>query len=257
MRSQKQLNSTVAQRLRRFLPVAVLPRKRVMAAPSPRRIIVEALEPRLLLSAEGLLLPPAPPKPTFIDTSLQAGLVNSAQLSAQLALPLASMGSVAADSVQVTKVNEVIFLDPGVVDGQALVRQALANRPDAQAEVVLLDGQTDGILQITSWLKMHQGLQAVHLLSHGDAASLKLGSTELDAGNIDQYQSALGQWQQSLKAGADLFLYGCDVAQGASGSAFVDRLSQLTGAVVAASTDATGSAAKGGNWVLEKAPPVC
>ena len=253
MRSQKQLNSTVAQRLRRFLPVAVLPRKRVMAAPSPRRIIVEALEPRLLLSAEGLLLPPAPPKPTFIDTSLQAGLVNSAQLSAQLALPLASMGSVAADSVQVTKVNEVIFLDPGVVDGQALVRQALANRPDAQAEVVLLDGQTDGILQITSWLKMHQGLQAVHLLSHGDAASLKLGSTELDAGNIDQYQSALGQWQQSLKAGADLFLYGCDVAQGASGSAFVDRLSQLTGAVVAASTDATGSAAKGGNWVLEKA----
>ncbi|MEI6732756.1 MAG: DUF4347 domain-containing protein [Comamonadaceae bacterium] len=224
-----------------------------MAAPSPRRIIVEALEPRLLLSAEGLLLPPAPPKPTLLDTSLQAGLVNSAQLAAQLALPLASMVSAAADSVQVTKINEVIFLDPGVVDGQALVRQALANRPDAQAEVVLLDGQTDGIVQITSWLKMHQGLQAVHLLSHGDTASLKLGSMELDAGNIDQYQSALGQWQQSLKAGADLFLYGCDVAQGASGSAFVDRLSQLTGAVVAASTDATGSAAKGGNWVLEKA----
>ncbi|WP_333456793.1 FG-GAP-like repeat-containing protein, partial [Microcoleus sp. herbarium5] len=46
-------------------------------------------------------------------------------------------------------------------------------------------------------------------------------------------------------------MYGCCVAAGETGKAFVKRLSELTGASVAASQNLTGSVAKGGDWELE------
>ncbi|MCP3937977.1 MAG: DUF4347 domain-containing protein, partial [Actinomycetia bacterium] len=48
-----------------------------------------------------------------------------------------------------------------------------------------------------------------------------------------------------------LLFYGCELAGGESGGAFVDSLSGLTGADVAASTDDTGHAILGGDWDLE------
>ena len=50
---------------------------------------------------------------------------------------------------------------------------------------------------------------------------------------------------------ADRLLYGCDVAQGERGQAFIEQLAAATGADVAASNDPTGAAALGGDWVLE------
>ena len=55
----------------------------------------------------------------------------------------------------------------------------------------------------------------------------------------------------ALSASGDILLYGCDVAAGADGLAFVNALANATGADVAASTDLTGAAVKGGDWVLE------
>ncbi len=46
-------------------------------------------------------------------------------------------------------------------------------------------------------------------------------------------------------------LYGCDVAQGDVGQQFIEQLSVLTGADIAASTNLTGAANQGGDWVLE------
>jgi hypothetical protein len=51
----------------------------------------------------------------------------------------------------------------------------------------------------------------------------------------------------------DILLYGCEVAATADGQRFIGALANYTGADVAASTDATGSAALGGNWQLEAA----
>jgi len=49
-----------------------------------------------------------------------------------------------------------------------------------------------------------------------------------------------------------LLIYACDLAAGADGQAFIKTVAGATGAVVAASTDRTGSAVLGGNWVLER-----
>ncbi|MBF0621207.1 MAG: DUF4347 domain-containing protein [Magnetococcales bacterium] len=48
-------------------------------------------------------------------------------------------------------------------------------------------------------------------------------------------------WGDALSEDADILFYGCDVAAGDDGTAFVKGLSQLTGADVTASTDTTGS----------------
>ncbi|MCZ0901261.1 DUF4347 domain-containing protein, partial [Microcoleus sp. HI-ES] len=87
----------------------------------------------------------------------------------------------------------------------------------------------------------------VHVFSHGNSGSLQLGSTTLNSDNLSQYESQLQGWRNALSDQADILLYGCDVAAG-SGSDFVDRLGELTGADIAASTDRTG---RGGNWNLE------
>ncbi|MGC8712879.1 MAG: N,N-dimethylformamidase beta subunit family domain-containing protein, partial [Leptodesmis sp.] len=58
-------------------------------------------------------------------------------------------------------------------------------------------------------------------------------------------------WGASLTEDADILLYGCNIAYGDLGQGFVQNLSILTGADIAASTDLTGDAPDGGNWTLE------
>ncbi|MEC4814532.1 MAG: DUF4347 domain-containing protein, partial [Scytonema sp. PMC 1069.18] len=50
---------------------------------------------------------------------------------------------------------------------------------------------------------------------------------------------------------ASILLYGCNVADGEVGRAFLAHFHQLTGANIAASAKRTGSAEKGGDWELE------
>ncbi|MDO8787802.1 MAG: DUF4347 domain-containing protein, partial [Sulfuritalea sp.] len=245
-----QNRANVAQRLRAFLKV---PASRRRVTPTrPRMLHVEAMEPRFLLSGEGLILPPPPPPQ---EAPLAAPIqIPAAQLASQV-LPVQNLGATGAQT-PATNANEVIFVDPQVKDYSALVAAALQARPGqaapARVEVVVLDANQDGVDQITAWLKGHQDLQAVHVLSHGDEAALRLGVTSLSQANLDDYRQQFAAWGAALAPGADLLLYGCDVAAGEDGVAFVDRLAQLTGADVAASTGATGASALGGNWILEK-----
>ncbi|NJN49791.1 MAG: DUF4347 domain-containing protein, partial [Alkalinema sp. RL_2_19] len=123
----------------------------------------------------------------------------------------------------------------------------------AGAEVVLLDSQRDGIAQISTVLADRTDIAAIHLVSHGTAGGLQLGSSNIDTANLSQYQAQIQDWQRSLTDNADILLYGCNVAASASGLNFVNQLSQLTGADIAASTDLTGHEALGGDWMLETA----
>ena len=118
-------------------------------------------------------------------------------------------------------------------------------------EVVLLDADRDGVEQIEEYLANQQGISAVHILAHGSEGSLSLGSAILDAASLDEYSGQLGRWGSALTADADILLYGCNIASGEWGSEFVRNFAVLTGADVAASDDATGSAVLGGDWDLE------
>lgn len=197
---------------------------------SSRKLAFESLEPRALLSAD--LLPvaelpgPAAPVPAeFRDTAAVTPAAPVVQLGAE-------------------SPRELVIVDAGV-DGAT----ALADEWAARGfEVVVLDPARDALDQIGALLGERRGLAAVHLVSHGTQGSLQLGGTTLGAAELSARAADVARWADAFAADGDLLLYGCDVAGSAVGGAFVERLALLTGADVAASTDATGSGLLGGDW---------
>ena len=141
---------------------------------------------------------------------------------------------------------EVVFISDRVDDVQTL----LAGLRDG-VTAVMLDSSRDGLQQMADYLTGHQGLAAIHLLSHGGEGRVEIGSVELDGHNAGQYADLLTRIGQALAADGDLLLYGCNTGAGDDGAAFLQLLAKITGAEVAASSDATGTAGFGGNWQLE------
>ncbi len=139
--------------------------------------------------------------------------------------------------------QNIIFIDRAVTDYESLIAGI---QPDTS--VVILDSTTDGVEQITQALQGGE-YQSVQIISHGSSGSLQLGATQLNANNLNSYTNQLQQWRNYLTNDADILLYGCNLASG--DLTFVQQLSQITGADVAASDDITGNAELGGNWDLE------
>ncbi|MEG0148330.1 MAG: DUF4347 domain-containing protein, partial [Comamonas sp.] len=140
-----------------------------------------------------------------------------------------------------------------------LVDTSLANYKTLEAGVrdgvgiVEFDGRADGLAQIAAWAAGQSGLDAIHILSHGNDGQLHLGSTTLTEASLSnaQVRAELTELGSALKPDGDVLLYGCDLAQTPVGQNFIEHLSQVSGADVAASSDATGSALLGGDWALE------
>ena len=119
--------------------------------------------------------------------------------------------------------------------------------------VVKLDPFEDGLTQIARVLFNLKDLNSIHIVSHGSEGALQLGSTILNAGNIYDYLQQLSTIGSSLNVNGNIFIYGCSVAAGTDGQAFIQALAQLTKSDIAASSNITGSTALGGDWILESA----
>ncbi len=142
--------------------------------------------------------------------------------------------------------TEIAFIDTTVADYRTLMA---GMRPGM--EVILIDGAADGLAQIAAALQGRSGIDAVHLFTHGAPGMLQLGSSLVTQASLAGHAADMATVRAALADGADLLLYGCDVALGEKGSAFIAALAAATGADVAASVDPTGSALLGGNWTLE------
>ncbi|MGB7709757.1 MAG: DUF4347 domain-containing protein, partial [Microcoleus sp.] len=142
--------------------------------------------------------------------------------------------------------TSIAFIDTALDD-----RQTLHNGIAPGTEVITLDGVRDGVEQITVALASRSGINSIHIISHGSPGSLQLGATKLSLTNLRTYAKQLQQWSAALADSAEILLYGCDVAAGEKGANFVQQLSQLTRAKIAASRSPVGSAALGGDWELD------
>ena len=140
----------------------------------------------------------------------------------------------------------VVFIDSRVNDLDLLVSQF-----EAGTEYKVLDASYDGLLQIEESLSGKFDYTSIQIISHGSPGAITIGSTLLTENNLFSYQSHLENIGYALTESGDLLLYGCNVGAGATGQYFVETLAQMTGADVAASDDLTGSAALGGDWILE------
>ncbi|MFM7073461.1 MAG: SdrD B-like domain-containing protein, partial [Planctomycetota bacterium] len=142
--------------------------------------------------------------------------------------------------------RELVLLD-AAVPNQAAFLEELASR-STPPTVQMVAADRDGFDAITAILAGYDNLQAIHVVSHGGPGFLQLGASLLSLASLESNAAAISVWGQALSPDGDLLLWGCDVAEGASGEAFVQRLAGLTGADVAASANITG---QGGDWELE------
>ncbi len=142
--------------------------------------------------------------------------------------------------------QEIAFVNANLADLETLIA---GMRPDI--EIVILDPAGDGFAQISRTLDGRSNLDAIHLLGHGAAGMLELGDVVVDAAYLKQHADVLAEIGAALHQDGDILLYGCDTGAGSAGADFLQTLAQATGADVAASDDATGGAAAGGDWQLE------
>ena len=196
----------------------------------------EEIEPRILHSAD--LSPFA--------------LLDSPSPLAQARVVEGHTASEVTSVAEASRPRELVIIDASTPDYLKLAddirAQAEAGR---RVELVIVESGADGIREISEALSRLDGIEAVHIISHGSDAALRLGATSLDAAALQSRGAEIGAWSRALSADADLLIYGCDVAATAEGRFFVDALARITGADVAASDDLTGSAVLGGDWLLE------
>ncbi|WP_306394695.1 Ig-like domain-containing protein [Telluria beijingensis] len=141
---------------------------------------------------------------------------------------------------------EIVFIESDVADIDTLIRGFGAGK-----EIVILDAARDGLRQIAEALEGRSGIDALHVISHGQQGSISLGSLMLSADDLPQHAADLQAIGRSMAEGGDILLYGCDVGAGDEGLALVGSLAAATGADVAASSNLTGAAVLGGDWELE------
>jgi hypothetical protein len=223
------------------------------------RALMEELEPRLLFSADlpgvlaqtGLFGDEPHSTPPAIVALMDAPTVG-ATIGNQERIPDDAGIVLNQPRTGATPQKELVFVDAGAPNYQQLINDLLKAQAEGRPiEVVVLESGRDGVEQITEAIEERRDVGAVHIVSHGSDGSLTLGNSTLNAYNIERYRDAIKNWQASLTEGADLLLYGCDFAGSAQGREMVEVLSALTGADVAASTDKTGIADRGGDWELE------
>lgn len=225
------------------------------------------LEDRILLSADtaGHDEPAWNADAQFIDSLLNQLLESESQDPASDQLGLAEPESTEpfsdhvawaefapAPTLDEIRPIEVMIVDAGVEDAETLInglRESSAEQ--TQWIVIRLSANQDGVAQISAALTDLTGVDAIHIVSHGNGDGVQLGSSWLDAQSMAGYASEITGWRAALDADADLLIYGCDLASTSNGRLLIESIAVLCDCDVAASDDVTGSNRMGGDWELE------
>ena len=197
------------------------------------------LEPRLLFSATPIdpgMMPGGDEVATVMDVEAPATETSSIDSLAESATPHQSL-------------RELIFIDGSVPDIEQLLDDL--NGSGRNIETFVLDAGRDGVDQITEILESRTSIESIHVVSHAENGAVKLGNVWLGESNLSGYAGQISSWQSSMSSDADILFYGCDLAADSSGQAFLESVSALTGADVAASDDDTGHARFDSDWDLE------
>ena len=214
-----------------------------------KQLSIETLDSRQILDASGALneVIAGPDASSIIDQEAQSISQALIQASSQAEQAMNGTGR-HSDSIR----HELVFIDAGVADQDVLISDIMTSRPGLLREVVLLEADSDGLLQIAGHLSGRTDIDAIHVISHGEQAELRLGDAVISQDELQSdYGDAMATIRGALSEDADLLIYGCNFGGGDDGVDAVTTLSELTGADVAASDDLTGAEDKGGDWVLE------
>ena len=185
-----------------------------------------------------------------LKTSKDASVYSRIVLLLFAVLMSAAVKSVVPDEIQAVgdhKLDRVLVIDSAVVNYNDLLSDADLNN----TKVVIIRKGESPLRSIRQALEGQADIQSLHIVTHGSVGELLLAGQSIDLTYLQKHRLELNEWSNHLSSEADIFLYGCDIAQGAAGQAFLEELSLLTSADIAASINKTGHQGERGDWVLE------
>jgi hypothetical protein len=121
--------------------------------------------------------------------------------------------------------------------------ELLYNALASHAIAFTIDNTTDALPAIAQILS-DTGAKSLAIVAHGTAGKIQLGAGSIDLCTLDRHAGLLREWGVN-----EIALYSCEVGADPN---FISRLTELTGANIAATTGKVGAAALGGNWELDK-----
>ena len=148
-----------------------------------KQLSIETLDSRQILDASGALneVIAGPDASSIIDQEAQSISQALIQASSQAEQAMNGTGR-HSDSIR----HELVFIDAGVADQDVLISDIMTSRPGLLREVVLLEADSDGLLQIAGHLSGRTDIDAIHVISHGEQAELRLGDAVISQ---DELQS--------------------------------------------------------------------
>ena len=120
-----------------------------------------------------------------------------------------------SDLRQQSQARELIVIDANVQNADELINEILGSRDNADQlfEIQLLSADEDGIEQISAILdRAESPYEAVHILSHGNAGMVQLGSSLITSDTLTDYAGSIAGWTSGLSSDADLMFYGCNLS---------------------------------------------
>ena len=132
-------------------------------------------------------------------------------------------------------IRKLVLADETVID-----RDILESAFPEDTLIIYLDPDSDGLNNVVDQLNDQNGFDTVHIYTHGENGSFQLGQTSINQAFIDDSSDALSQLSDHFVPGVDIHIYGCDVASTESGQLFLENLSTVLDADIAASDDLTG-----------------
>ncbi|MGD8912883.1 MAG: DUF4347 domain-containing protein, partial [Candidatus Thiodiazotropha sp.] len=222
------------------------------------KAIIEALEPRILFSADmlgGLVDGNVPDDPLAGLLEDSAILIDSSRSSDNQAQePMGATPDRQQDQQQETadpllipsteneteiQTYELLVVDTATPDYQQLI-DSLVEDTSRRFELLLIEKDDNGLQLITEKLQDLPSVDSIHLISHGSAGTIQLGNETVDLAALQDYPALFNIWGEALSHDGDILIYGCDVASTADGKALIEALAEVTQADVAASDDLTG-----------------
>ncbi|MBL4829760.1 MAG: DUF4347 domain-containing protein, partial [Aliivibrio sp.] len=143
-------------------------------------------------------------------------------------------------------INELIIIDQAVPDKHLFYKDL---KPSTAVHEIASD--QDGLTQLNQILSQYQNLDALHLVSHADDGVIYLGNTQVTEQLLKEKVDTFSSLNNALKEGADLLLYGCNLAKTEKGEGLLALIAHQADIDVAASNDLTGNMRLQGDWDLE------
>ncbi|MEM9342041.1 MAG: Ig-like domain-containing protein [Pseudomonadota bacterium] len=136
--------------------------------------------------------------------------------------------------------NELLIVD-AVVDDWERLYQDVTGR--AHVHVLI---PAEDVFDVISRELDTARYDALHIVGHGMPGAIKMAGRVIDLSVVSASTDTLRGWGDAL-IGCDILIYGCETGAGDAGRAFVQAIADLTGAHVAAASQAIGA----GHWDLD------